>query len=67
LRKLGHGGSPLCTFTPGTTGRIRLEGIVFENAIDTFAAPFGSVYLNDQTGCVPFGAEIVMRIREPAR
>ena len=38
-----------------------------ECAIETLAFPFGSVSLNDQIGWSPFGAEIVMRIREPAR
>jgi hypothetical protein len=38
-----------------------------ENAIDTFAAPLaGWVSLKDHTGWVPFGAEIVTRMREPA-
>ena len=37
-------------------------------AIDTLAVlPSGCVWLNDQIGCVPFGAEIVTLMREPAR
>jgi hypothetical protein len=37
------------------------------NAIDTLAFPsVGSVNAKDHTGWVPFGAEIVTRIREPA-
>ena len=38
-----------------------------EKATDMFAVPFGSVWPNDQTGCVPFGAAIVRRMREPLR
>ena len=38
------------------------------NPIDTLAVvPSGCVWLNDHTGWVPFGAEIVTLMREPAR
>jgi hypothetical protein len=67
FRRLGHGGNGVGTATPGTTGSTRLEGIEFEWAMLTVPVPDGSVWLNDQTGCVPFGAEIVMRMRDPAR
>ena len=67
LRRLGHAGSAVGTATPGTTGSTRLDGIVFENAIDTWLIPFGTVCVKSQIGCVPFGAEIVTRMREPAR
>jgi hypothetical protein len=67
LRRLGHGGRLVGTLTPGTTGRIRLDGLLFENAIDSVAAPFGTVWVNAQIGWVPFGAAIVTLIREPAR
>ena len=65
LRRLPHDGSGVGTFTPGTTGSTSRDGIDFENAIDD--VPVGFVCANDHTGCVPFGAEIVTRIREPAR
>jgi hypothetical protein len=55
------------TLTPGTTGRIRLEGVFRENSIDTVGVPFGTVSPNAQIGWVPLGAEIVIRIRDPAR
>src|SRR5205807_6313026 len=68
LRRLGHAGRPDWTFTPGTAGRIRLDGILGENAIDSVAVPVGGcVWLKDQMGCVPLGAAIVTLIREPAR
>ena len=41
LRRLGQGGSGVGTFTPGTTGRTMLDGIVLENAIDV--VPLGTV------------------------
>ena len=55
--------------TPGTTGRIIREGMALENATHTFAVlpSAGFVWLNDQMGCVPLGAAIVILIREPAR
>jgi hypothetical protein len=37
LRRLGHAGSPVGTLTPGTIGRVRLEGMLGENAIDSLA------------------------------
>ena len=37
LRRLGQGGSPVGTLTPGTIGSVRLEGIPGPNAIDTLA------------------------------
>ena len=67
MRRLGHGGRGVGTLTPGTTGRTRLDGIAAENAIETVPLGFGSVWLNDQIGCVPFGAAIVTRMRDPAR
>ena len=64
----GTAGSPVGTLTPGTIGRVRLEGMPGENAIDTLAVvPSGCVWLNDHTGWVPLGAEIVTLMREPAR
>ena len=38
-----------------------------EKSIETVAVPLGTVWPKDQTGCVPFGAEIVTRMRDPAR
>jgi hypothetical protein len=39
-----------------------------EKATDSVAVPLdGSVWSNDQTGCVPLGAEIVTLICEPDR
>jgi hypothetical protein len=67
LRRLGHGGNGVGTLTPGTTGSTTRDGMVDENAIVAVAVPFGCVSLNDQIGCVPFGAAIVTRMREPAR
>src|SRR5262249_2971869 len=68
LRKLGHAGSAVGTLTPGTTGNTRLDGIVGENWSETVAvAPAGCVCANDQMGCVPLGAAIVTRMRDPAR
>jgi hypothetical protein len=56
------------TPTPGTIGRVRLEGVLGENAIDSVAAPSaGCVWLNDHRGCVPLGAAIVTLMREPLR
>ena len=68
LRRLGHAGSPVGTGV-ATTGRIRLEGIFFEKAIQTFAVlpRAGLVWLKDHTGWAQFGAAIVMRTRDPAR
>ncbi len=37
--------------------------MLFENATDTLAVPAGLVWLNDQIGWVPLGAEIVTLIR----
>ena len=79
LRKLGHGGKSVGTLTPGTTGRVRLDGIVLEKATDSLAVlPRAGcvshaaevqpvIGPNDQIGCVPFGAAIVTLRREPAR
>src|SRR5262249_43763783 len=68
LRRLGQGGSPVGTLTPATIGRVRLACMPGPNAIDTSAVvPSGFAWLNDHTGCVPFGAEIVTLMREPAR
>jgi hypothetical protein len=68
LRKLGHGGSDVGTFTPGTTGSTRNDGCRVEYEIETVDVPLGGcVSLNDHTGCAPFGAAIVTRIRDPAR
>ena len=66
-RSPGQGGSGVGTLRPGTTGRIRLDGIPFENASVTLALPFGFVSPNAQIGWSPFGAVIVTRIREPVR
>ena len=52
--------------TPGTTGRTKLDGMAADDAIDTPPPDDGSVKLNAQIGCVPFGAEIVTRMRVPA-
>jgi hypothetical protein len=38
-----------------------------ENAIETDPLGFGTVWPKDHTGCVPFGAAIVTRMRDPAR
>ena len=53
---------------PGTTGSTSREGIAAEwvNVTDA-VPPGGCVFLNAHTGWSPPGAEIVMRIREPAR
>jgi hypothetical protein len=54
--------------SPGTTGRTRREGIAREEATWILAVPArGRGWEKDQIGCSPFGAEIVTRIREPAR
>ena len=55
------------TFTPGTTGSTTREGCLGENATETVAWPFGLVSAKLQTGWLPFGAAIVIRIRDPAR
>jgi hypothetical protein len=68
LRRLGQDGSPDGTLTLGTIGRVRLAGMPDPNAIATLAVvPSGWVWLKDHTGWVPFGAEIVTLMREPAR
>jgi hypothetical protein len=71
LRRLGQGGKPVGTSTPGTTGRTRLDGISAEDAIDTVEVvpevPAGWVSPKDHTGCAPFGAAMVMRMRDPVR
>ncbi len=67
LRRLGHAGKGVGTCTPGTTGSTRLDGMDFEKAIETVAVPLGTVCPKDHTGCVPFGAEIVTRMLDPAR
>src|SRR5436305_278240 len=41
LRRLGQGGNAAGALTPGTTGRLRLEGIVLEKATDSVAVPLG--------------------------
>jgi hypothetical protein len=65
LRRLAHDGIAVGTLTPGTTGSTSRDGMVEENAIE--ATPVGFVWLKDQMGCVPFGAEIVTRMRDPVR
>ena len=40
-RRLGHGAQAVGTFTPGTTERIRLDGMLAENAIDSVAVAVG--------------------------
>jgi hypothetical protein len=67
LRRLGHAGNGVGTVTPAATGSTTLDGIDAEWAMLTVAVPDGSVWLKDHTGCVPFGAETVTRMREPAR
>ncbi len=67
MRRLGHAGSPVGTVTPGTIGKVRLDGMLGEEAIDSVAVPSGCVWENDQIGWVPLGAEIVILIREPVR
>ena len=37
MRRLGHAGIAVGTLTPGTTGRMRLEGMLGEKAIDSLA------------------------------
>jgi hypothetical protein len=39
LRRLGHGGKPVGTLPPGTIGRMRLDGMLGEKAIDSVAVP----------------------------
>jgi hypothetical protein len=67
LRKLGHAGNGVGTVTPATTGSTRLDAMDGEWAMLTVAVPDGRDWLKDHTGCVPLGAEIVTRMREPAR
>ena len=43
LRRLGHAGRDVGTCTSGTTGRMRLDGMDLEKAIDTVAVPLGTV------------------------
>jgi hypothetical protein len=43
LRRLGQGGSGVGTFTPGTTGSTRLEGMAREWAMLTVPVPLGCV------------------------
>jgi hypothetical protein len=43
LRRLGHAGIDVGTCTPGTTGRMRLDGMDLEKAIDVVAVPLGTV------------------------
>ena len=49
----------------GIFGR-RLK-MLFRDTKTFDVACFGTVWLNDQIGCVPFGPAIVMRICVPAR
>jgi hypothetical protein len=65
LRRLPQAGSAVGTVTPGTTGSTRLDGMVLENATDV--VPIGTVSSKAQIGCVPFGAAIVTRMRDPVR
>jgi hypothetical protein len=68
LRRLGQAGNAVGMRNFGTIGSTKLDGMLGENAIDSVAVPpAGSVCANDQTGCVPLGAEIVTLIREPGR
>ena len=57
------------TDTLETTGSTRVEGMSGDMAISTDEAlpRAGSVSLNDHTGCVPSGAEMVSLILDPAR
>jgi hypothetical protein len=41
LRRLGHGGNVDGTLTPGTAGRVRLDGMELEKATDSVAVPVG--------------------------
>jgi hypothetical protein len=41
LRTLGHRGNVDGTLTPGTTGRVRLDGMMLEKATDSVAVPVG--------------------------
>jgi hypothetical protein len=41
LRSPGHGGRPVGTLTPGTTGRMSADGIALEKAIQTVEVPSG--------------------------
>ena len=66
-RSPGHGGSPVGTAMPGTTGRISCDGIAREWASRTVARPAGTRSPNAHDGWSPPGAEIVIRIRDPAR
>jgi hypothetical protein len=68
LRKLGHAGSVVGMVMPGTIGSVRLDGMLEENATDSAAVvPAGWVWPKAHTGCVPLGALIVTRMREPGR
>jgi hypothetical protein len=68
LRRLGQAGRLVGTLTPATIGRVTLDGVLGENAIESLAVPSsGCVCANDHTGCVPLGAEIVTLMREPLR
>jgi hypothetical protein len=67
LRRLGQGGNPAGGETPGTTGSTKLDGMLGDIAIETCEVPVGTACANAHTGCAPFGAAIVTRIRVPAR
>jgi len=44
LRRLGHGGSGVDTLTPGTTGRMRLDGMDVAKVSETLPLGFGTVW-----------------------
>ena len=68
LRRLGQAGWGDPMARPGTTGSTTREGICGEEATYTSdVVPGGWVSPNDQIGWLPFGAETVTRMREPAR
>ncbi|MHB1468447.1 MAG: hypothetical protein ACYCSI_03380 [Solirubrobacteraceae bacterium] len=68
MRRLPHAGWLVGTVTPGTIGRVRLDGMLCEKG-DRLGRRVagGSVCPKDQTGSVPFGAAIVTLMRDPAR
>src|SRR6202007_70631 len=70
FRSSGHAlGSAVGTLTPGTIGRMTLDGMLGENAIDSLAVlpNAGCGWWNDQIGWVPLSAVIVSLMREPFR
>jgi hypothetical protein len=66
LRREVHDGSAVGTLSPGTTGSTSRDGIFRECAI-AIRAPAPCANWKAQIGWSPLTAEIVIRIREPAR